>query len=223
MTTVGNKKVYKTMNSFQYLMVEDDARAYSSHVFNNYQNTPSVISHIKQSYNGKSYKIDSENSMALIPDFSLFKEQITKNTPAGFEKFKELVEQAQLHLQSPPFNFLLGDRFIVFVPTNEALEAGAAKIPKDNQSALIEYLKYYFVNVSQSSLNDYPFPGAGIQGTLSTFKNINNRNAKLSLIDTGNGLMVRDEKGKTVNVVGVFPRIYNDGAAYVIDGLLDLE
>jgi len=221
MSSVGNKKIFKTMNSFQYILVEDNNKAYSSDVFNNYQGTPSVITATTQAFNGISYKIDSEESRALIADNALFKDQITKNTPSGFEKFKDLVELSQLHLQSPAFSFLLGGRFIVFVPSNEAIEAGMSGLPTQTAEQMANYLKYYFVDVASSRLNDYPFPGAGIQGELTTFlRSQSGETSKLTLIDTGSGLQVKDAKGRIVNVVGIFPRIYNDGAAYVIDGLL---
>jgi hypothetical protein len=88
---------------------------------------------------------------------------------------------------------------------------------------MAKYLKYYFVSVNESGLADYPFPGAGIQGELTTFKTTANGKSKLTLIDAGDKLQVKDAKGNVVNVVGVFPRIYNDGAAYAIDGLLEDE
>lgn len=221
MTTVGNQKVYKTLNSFQYLLIEDDSKAYSSDVYNNYHSTPSIIASTSTWSNGKSYKIDSEDSKSLVMDLSLFKDQITKNTPEGFEKFKDLVELSQLHLQTPSFSFLQGNRYIVLVPTNEAIEAGMSSIPTESAETMANYLKSYFIDVTKSGFNDYPFPGAGIQGELTTFfKTETNEWAKLTLIDTGTGLQIKDSKGNVVNVVGVFPRIYSDGAAYVIDGLL---
>ena len=35
-------------------------------------------------------------------------------------------------------------------------------------------------------------------------------------------MKLRDAKGNEVNVTSYFPYIYADGAAYVIDGVLDL-
>ena len=123
---------------------------------------------------------------------------------------------------SPPFHFLQGERFIVFVPTNEAIYNNFSKIPL-TPSILSRFMMYYFVNVNESSLGDYPFPGTNSGGELVTFRSREGGKARLTLIDAGDKLQVRDAKGNTVDVVGVFPRIYNDGAAYVIDGILEPE
>ncbi|MDR2475860.1 MAG: hypothetical protein LBD45_08380, partial [Bacteroidales bacterium] len=110
------------------------------------------------------------------------------------------------------------------IPTNDAIVAGkaAGKIPSD-VDALSDYLKYYYVNVNTSSLNDYPFPGAGVQGEVKTFLRRNGIPATLTIIDTGTQIKIRDAKGNTANVISVFPNIYQDGAAYLIDGLLEFE
>jgi len=114
----------------------------------------------------------------------------------------------------------------VLIPKQKVVEDdfSVGKIPWDPSTKVAEYLKYYFVDVSSSNLLDYPFPGAGVQGELTTFKKLSNgQMAKLTLIDTGSGLKIKDAKGNIVNVVSYFPRIYSDGAAYLIDGLLEVE
>lgn len=220
MTTVGNKKIFKTRNSFQYILVEDDKYAYSSDIYNNYKSTPSVITSITTHDNGMSYKVDGESTRALYYDVSDFKDQITKNTPEGFEKFKELVEFAQWHTETPSFSFLQGKRFIVLVPTNEAIEEIAGDLPTTVEE-MREYLKRYFIDVTASSLEDYPFPGAGLQGNFKTFQSATESTATLRFVDKGSNLQVIDEMSNTVNILEVFPRIYNDGAAYVIEATLE--
>ncbi len=222
MTAVGNKKVYKTLNSFQYLLVEDDERVFSSHIFNNYPDKPVSFRLNSQRYNGKAYDLEGETAMALVQDYSLFKEQISKNPPPGMEYFKEMVGAAQFNTSSPPFNFLQGERFIVFVPTNDAIYNNFSKIPLV-PDLLARFMKYYFVSVNESALSEYPFPGTGGQAELTTFRTGTGGKSKLTLIDTGEKLRVRDAKGNTVDVLGIYPRIYNDGAAYIIDGILEPE
>jgi uncharacterized surface protein with fasciclin (FAS1) repeats len=224
-TEVGNKKVYKTMNSFQYLLVEDD-KIYSTNLFNNYYDQPATLKKIYTAYNGESYEVSGDNTMALLPDMNVFKDQITRTSEsAPSYYFRLLAETAGFHLSSPKFGFLQGERFIVFIPSNEAILTGLSSgiIPFD-PAGMAEYLQYYFVNTNLSSLSDYPFPGAGIQGELTSFRYTSDRTrGKMTLIDDGNSLRIRDGKGDTVNVIGVFPNIYSDGAVYLIDGLLSIE
>jgi len=221
-TTVDNKKVYKTLNPFQYLLVEDDDKVYSSFIFNNYPDDPMPFKLNSKRYNGESFDLTGGDQKALVQDYSLFKEQISKNPPPDMEYFKEMVGTAQFNTTIPPFNFMQGERFIAFVPTNQAILDNFSQIPLQ-PAEMAKYLKYYFVSVNESGFADYPFPGAGIQGELTTFKTTANGKSKLTLIDAGDKLQVKDAKGNIVNVVGVFPRIYNDGAAYAIDGLLEDE
>ena len=222
LTTVGNYKIYKTLNSFQYLLVEDDNKVYSSYIFNNYPDNPQHFVVNSEHYNGESCDLTGDEGIALIQDYNLFKEQISKNPPSGYEYFKQMVGTAQFNTTTPPFNFMQGERFISFVPTNDVILNNFSQIPLV-PSEMAEYLKYYFVKVSASSISDYPFPGAGIQGELTTFKKTNNGYARLTLVDNGDKLQLIDGKGNVVNITGVFPRIYDDGAAYTIDGLLNVE
>lgn len=219
----GSIKVYKTLNSYQYLMVENETNVYSTYIYNNYKDAPSPAEFIGDAYNGEAYELNGETEYALIPDNSLFKEQLSANTPEGMAYFKEVVVAAQFTTSSPPFDFLLGEKFIVFVPSDDAILNNFSEIPFDNPANTAEYLKYYFVSISENGLNDYPFPGAGIEGTMTTYKMVDGENTTLTITDTGDGLTVTDGKGRTVNVISTFPNIYADGAAYIIDGLLSNE
>ncbi|GAB6011668.1 fasciclin domain-containing protein [Viscerimonas tarda] len=223
----GTSKIYKTLTPYQYLLLDESttpAKVYSSDVYNNLSNRAPNVKKIYDAYNGTAYELYGEDAIALLPDANYFRDQIMRNTPPTFTSFKDLLTTAKFNLTTPPFSFLL-DRFIVFVPTNDAIAAGktTGKIPTD-EAALADYLKYYFVNVATSSLADYPFPGAGVQGELNTYKvNAGRVPTKLTIIDTGSAIQVRDAKGNIANVVSVFPYIYGDGAAYQIDGLLEFE
>ena len=222
MATVGNKKIYKTMNSYQYLLVEDDNKVFSSSIFNNYPDKPQSFMLNAQTYNGTAYDLTGIDEIALIQDYSLFKEQISKNPPPEYEYFKQMVGTAQFNTTIPPFNFMQGERFIALVPDNDVIVKYFSEIPLDPKE-MAKYLKYYFVKVGGSSLSDYPFPGAGIEGDLVTFKPTDNGFAKLKLVDKGDKLQIIDGKGNVINIVGEFPRIYNDGAVYKIDRLLEVQ
>lgn len=221
-SSVGNYKIYKTLNAYQYLLVEDDNKVYSSNIFNNYPDKPQHFQFNSENQNGNAYDLTGETEIALVQDNNLFKEQISKNPPPELEYFKQMVGTAQFNTTIPPFNFMQGERFIALVPDNDVIIKYFDQIPL-NPKEMPEYLKYYFIKVAESSLSDYPFPGAGIEGELITFKNTGNGYAKLQLIDNGDKLQIIDGKGNVINIKGVFPRIYNDGAAYVIDRLLEFE
>lgn len=222
MTRIGTQQVYKTLIDFQYLLVDGD-EIYSSVLFNAKTHNPSRFREIDiAANNGKCFEI-IEGYPGLMPDYATFKAVIINPmaVPNEYTGFKGLIENSGVHLTSPAYNFLMGDRFIVFVPTNQALIDYASKIPSD-PAALAELVKYHFASVPASKLFDYPFPGAGIEGTLKSFHLNNGRTqSTIELTDTGTGLQVRDAKGNTANVVGVFPRMYSDGAVYLIDGILE--
>ena len=86
-------------------------------------------------------------------------------------------------------------------------------------------MKSYFINVDASGLLDYPFPGANVQGELTTFgkKASDGTTAKFTLVDRGNELVIVDGKGNEAKITNYFPRIYADGAVYTIDKGLSVE
>lgn len=83
--------------------------------------------------------------------------------------------------------------------------------------------------MSASGLIDYPFAtmGKNTEKVLTTFgtKTVNGKKEAITitLINKADGSMkLRDSKGNEVTITSFFPYIYADGAAYVIDGVLDL-
>jgi len=223
MSTRDDEAVYKTISPYNYIYVKGN-KIYSSAAYNSGADAP-TFSKINSWSNGTGYALQGEAS-ALLPEFSQFKDVVTStiSCPTEFNGFSKLIGTSGLAKTVPAFNFLQGNRFIVLIPTQNALDkaAAAGKIPAT--AKLADFLKYYFVDVNTSNLLDYPFPGADIKGELTTFRYLSNgQSAKLTLIDTGSGLKIKDVKGNIVNVVSYFPKIYSDGAAYLIDGLLEVE
>jgi hypothetical protein len=220
----GSDVVYRTLNPYNYLYVRNDT-IFSSGILNSNSKGPkyNLISGTRS--NGETYELTGTAS-ALVPDYNLFKEIMLRTPllcPAEFAQFREkVIQKANLDITVPPFNFLQGERFIVFIPGNNH-QTEMEAITAANAS---ETVKYHFVNVSASNLNDYPFPGTSVGKdiTLTTFKaKVDGSKMTLTLIDTGSGLKVKDSSGNEVNVIGYFPHIYGDGAAYIIDGLLKYE
>ncbi|MDD3077826.1 MAG: fasciclin domain-containing protein [Paludibacter sp.] len=223
----GNESVYRTINSFNYLYVKGN-KVYSSALYNaNDDNKTPTFTKIGSWSNGEAYALSGDVASALVPESNQFKNVLTSVAcPADFNYFKEAVASSAMDKTSPPYSFLQGERFIVLIPKNDAIYAGwmDGTIPFSPAESVVSYLKRYFVNVNGSNLVDYPFAGAGVQGTLVTFaKKTNGETVTYTLIDEGTDLYIQDGKGNKVKILSYFPNIYADGAAYLIDGLLDVE
>lgn len=223
----GDTAVYQTLNSFNYIYTIGN-KAYSSAIFNSgdAQKAPDFVK-IADYTNGSAYALSGESASALVPETNQLKNILTSvASPSEYEYFKALISAASLDKTTPPYNFLLGERFIVLIPSNDAILAGFAvnKIPFTPADAVAKFLRPYFINVSASALLDYPFPGMGMNRELTSFgKNAAGATVTFTLVDDGNQLKIRDAKGNEVKVLSFLPRIFADGAAYVIDGLLEIE
>lgn len=232
LSSKGDEAIYRTINSFNYLYVKGD-KVYSSAIFNTGDaNKAPTFTKINGDWtNGDAYQLSGETASALVPESNQFKNIITTPAaPADFSYFKELIGASGKEFLGstalPPFNFMQGERFIVLIPSNAAILAGfsSGKIPFSPEEKVAAFLKTYFINVGSSNLLDYPFAGTNMGGTLVSFaKKTNGQKATFTLINAGGELKIRDGKGKEVKVLSYFPRIYADGAAYLIDGLLDIE
>jgi uncharacterized surface protein with fasciclin (FAS1) repeats len=216
----GNVSIYKTMRNFTYLMVRNDS-VFSSGTYNRqlpgiaYSEIPGNRS------NGKTYDI-AKSGAALSTDNTLFKSIMAPTSllhPADFNGFKtKLISRTNFVANN--FNFLLGERFIVFVPTN----ANGAAFDTIPAAKVNDYAKYYFVDAS--GFTDYPFPGAGAVGQRNMFtykQSADGGMERLTLINTGTELQVQDKMGRIAKVIGIYPRMYGDGAAYLIDNTLVFE
>lgn len=224
-SSIGNQKVYKTMIPFEYLLVVNDETIYSTATYNG--NKPATIEKIQDADNGVSYKITGDEPIPLLPEESNFKYVSTTvvNSPAEpWYLYAFLLKSAGYMATTPMFSFLSENKFVALIPTYEAIMAGYSSIPLSNTSQLAEYLKYYFIDITESGMDDYPFAGTGIDRQVSSFRQKTpGTRGQLKIVDTGSSLRIEDATGKSVNVIGIFPNIYSDGAVYMIDGLLDFE
>ena len=223
-TQFDGKQVFRTRTPFNYLYVTDQGVASSA------------------SYNiGTFHPVhaipgDWTNGLVYATDAALLREPGSiKFTIAGatsttsslneFSEFSALLNRAGLLPTGAQLSFLLGERFLLFAPSNEAIRAALTTggiIPEDND-ALAEYLKYYFVPINVNSLNDYPFPGFGVEGAWRTAHMSQGQRSILSLTDQGDGLQLQDASGQVANVISDFPKTFNDGAIYQIDRLLSVN
>ncbi len=223
----GDTVVYGTLNNFNYIYTIGN-KAYSSAIFNlRDQSRAPEFTEINTYSNGTAYALSGDLASALVPETNQLKNMLTSiSTPPEWEYFKALISAGGIDKTVPPYNFLIGERFIVLIPSNDAILAGfgAGKIPFTPASAVAEFLKPYFVNVTTSGLLDYPFPGTGVSGELRTFgRNAAGQQVVFEIKDKGDHLVVVDAKGKEVKILSFLPGVYADGAAYVIDGLLDIQ
>lgn len=224
----GDQAIYRTLNPFNYLYIKGD-KIYSSAIFNSGDvNKAPTFTKIPGNWtNGDAYSLSGGTASALVPESNQFKNVITSLAcPTDYTYFKAVISSSGMSASSPPYSFMQGARFIVLIPTSAAILAGyaAKQIPTTPAEKVVSFLKPYFIDVNASNLVDYPFPGEGVQGKLVSFgTKSNGQPATFTLVDTGTGLQIIDAKGNIANVLSYFPRIYADGAAYLIDKLLVVE
>lgn len=133
----------------------------------------------------------------------------------------------------------IDDRFISFIPTNEAIlnaaerlndKVGKATISEgkvkisgsSNKTKYANYLRSYFALSSLNVFTSYPYPGSGVNGELKTdFGDYN-----MNLLDDGATLKVEFINGENTvpaNVIDKYfylPFVYSDGCFHFIDDVL---
>lgn len=224
-TKSATEYVYRTLQPYNYLYV-NGSKIYSSSLYNlGVDAKVPTFTKIDGSWtNGDAYALSGATASALVPEANQFKNLTATTSPADLKNMIAYLTAAGITSSSPPYNFLQGERFIVLVPPAASLLAGYNALPTKTPDKVAAFLKPYFINVGSSNLLDYPFPGAGVQGTLVSFgKKADGSAATFTLVDRGNELVIIDAKGNEAKVTSYFPKIYADGAAYLIDKLLVVE
>lgn len=130
------------------------------------------------------------------------------------------------------------NRFIAFVPTNDAIKAALKSLPgcsnlsindqytisgKATQADLANYLLSYFLVADRNNFTAYPYPGSSCKGDFETGgkygMRISDDGKQLSISALSNGTAV----GNNVPVVSKYyylPFAFEDGAFHLIDGVL---
>ncbi|AWW32932.1 hypothetical protein DN752_23940 [Echinicola strongylocentroti] len=220
-TEISGTNVYRTRNPFSYLYITDQGVA-SSNNYNLGEFAPATTVSGEWN-NGKAYEVER----SLIREEGSFKYIIASassgtSTIQEFSEFSKLLSQAGLVEPNNEFEFLFGDNYMLFAPTNEAiLEAKEQGLIPEGEDELEDFLRYYFVPASINSYSDYAFPGMGVEGALTTAQENGDAFSQLTLMDNGTGLQLRSASGETASVVSTFPRTYVDGAVYQIDKVLN--
>lgn len=220
-SSLQDRKVYRTRNPFSYIYTQNGA-LYSMSAYNAQQGI-TVTSIGGGWYNGSSYEpMESLLSETGTIKFTLLGAETVSNPLHDYAEFSKLLVRAGLLQTGNSLSFLFGNRFLLFAPDNQTVLKGLQDglIPTDN-TALAEYLKAYFVSVSDNSLSDYPFPGFGVQGTWNTaLRTGYNVYRQLTLLDNGSNLALRDKDNTNISLPNVLPKIFADGAVYRIQTLL---
>ncbi len=130
------------------------------------------------------------------------------------------------------------NRFIAFVPTNDAIKENLKSLPgcsnlkidentytitgRATQAALAEYLLSYFIVRDRNSFTSYPYVGSNCKGQFETGGTYN-----LQVIDNGESLSINavgeGAEGIQIPVVSKYyylPFAFSDGAFQLVEGVL---
>lgn len=244
------KQVVKTNSSFNYWFVKDGYIT-SHELFNRKIQNPGFDPFLKLkkiSYNGGEWSNGEvfcyEGEEVFTQPYNESLEQLLAlavNNTLPYYEFGHLLEEAGLSSAKEKTLSVLKEKgeeepFIVFVPTNEAIQKAIreSKIPgvdpdgsiKDKE-VLAAYLSCYFIRVDDSNLSDYPYVGSGINKTCLTYAPEANGESpyrKISVLDDGERISISNQKGDQVYVTATydqFPFVYKDGCLHFIDGVIE--
>ncbi len=240
-------QVIETNTAFNYWYVRD-GKITTSALFNEqlnpaYQGNPFVGFH-EVSNNGEPWN----NGRAYSYDYPmLFAEAsgdgLTHRLAVGNDKnyeyylFAQLLQKAGL-VQNGTIPSIVSDdtRYIVFVPTNQAIKDNISKIPgcsaltiaddytisgnvsTSNKTLLANYLRNYFVSSLMNTITSYPYPGSSCKGSFYTMGT-----ETMTIGEEGDGLYVGFSPESRVGVSRKYfslPFAFADGCMHFIDGIL---
>lgn len=254
LATTGTK-VYETNMAFNYWFVKDGMittnKLFNQYIDPLYTGNPFVpFTEIKNGTtdwdNGRTYSYDGSSL-----DDALFKSDggdglqyslaVCNDKTYPYYLFSKLMEKAGM-INETIITFLNmlepGTRFMLFVPTNDAITANISNIPgaeklsvladgslsgtptTSQKTELANYLKSYFIPSDLNSFTSYPYVGGGIHGDFDTYGNYG-----ISLIDSGSDLSVKFKESEkdAVKVTAKYfylPFAFTDGCFHLIDGIL---
>ena len=240
-------QVVETNTAFNYWFVRD-GKVTTSTLFNEqlsptYQGSPFVSFH-EVTNNGQKWN----NGRAYSYDYPmLFAEAsgdgLTHRLAVGNDKnyeyylFAQLLQKAGL-VQNGTMPTIVSDdtRYLVFVPTNEAIKNNIADIPgcsalkvaddytlsgnvsSSNKTLLANYLRNYFVSSLMNTITSYPYPGSSCKGSFYTMGS-----EHLTISENGGRIYAGFDAGKMVGVSEKYyclPFAFADGCMHFIDGIL---
>lgn len=99
---------------------------------------------------------------------------LSLNTLLQYDEYREfysLIEKAGLIDKNGEITLFDQTKFMLFVPTNEAIQKAAAQIPQKPKE-LAEWLKYYIVSLNYNSILSYIYPGIENQYRYGNFSTL---------------------------------------------------
>src|SRR5690606_12318772 len=134
-SSLQEKKVYRTRNPYSYIYVMD-GKVYSTSAYNNREDI-AVTNIAGDWYNGVS--MDTELAMGgeiRTIKSTLIGAESPVNVLYPYAEFSKLLARAGLTQVGNSLSFLFGNRFLLFAPSNEAVLQGLedGTIPTDTQN-----------------------------------------------------------------------------------------
>ena len=248
LSTPGTQ-VVETNTAFNYWFVHD-GKITTSALFNqqlspDYQDSPFVsFREIPSEEAGTSWA----NGRAYAYDYpQLFAEAsgdgLTHRLAVGNDRnyeyylFAQLLQKAGLVANGGMPSITSDDtRYIVFVPTNDAIRNNIADIPgcsalkiaddntitgnvsTTNKTLLANYLRNYFVSSLMNTISSYPYPGSTCKGEFLSMGG-----EHLTISENAAGLSAGFSADSMVSVVQKYfclPFAFADGCMHFIDGIL---
>lgn len=191
--------------------------------------------------NGKTYFYESEEIFKAEDSDGLAHQLAVCNDQRfAYYAFVQLMKKAELvNTTTSTIPFLVGSRFITFIPTNDAIQAALAgnQIPgitngsfdsngtlnvttnNLNVASLRTYLLSYFLLNFDNVMTTYPYPGSAMKSNAYTAAN----KKALKYTDMGNSLSVQLENGDVAQVIpdyNCFPFAFRDGCFQLIHTVL---
>lgn len=240
-------QVVETNTAFNYWFV-NNGRITTSAMFNeqlnpSYQGDPFVAFHEVTNNgmpwsNGRAYAYDYDKLFAEASGDGLA-HRLAVGNDRNYEYylFAQLLQKAGLVANGTLPSLTSDDtRFIVFVPTNEAIKNNLADIPgcsaltiaddytisgnvsTTNKTLLANYLRGYFVSSLMNTITSYPYPGSSCVGE---FLNMSGEN--LTISENNGNIYAGLSGGSTVAVSQKYnslPFAFADGCMQFIDGIL---
>ena len=248
LSTTGTQ-VVETNTAFNYWFVHD-GKITTSALFNqqlspNYTDNPFVEFHQipnpmtnSEWSNGRAYSYDYNMLFAEASGDGLA-HRLAVGNDRNYEYylFAQLLQKAGLVANGTLPSLTSEDtRFIVFVPTNEAIKNNLADIPgcsglsiaddytlsgnvsTTNKTLLANYLRGYFVSSLMNTITSYPYPGSSCKGEF-----LNMAGEKLNITEAGGIIYAGLNDNAKVAVSQKYyclPFAFADGCLQFIDGIL---
>lgn len=234
-------KIYPTQSAFNYWYVKDGKIASSASFtkYANFDNLEDPFTPFKEITsegntpwsNGRAYSYEYQGIFKQESSDGLnYKLSISNEVRDPYYLFSQLLKKAGL-VEGNKIKALGLSRFVVFVPTNQALQTAldANQIPgvqgglngTINQEVLANYMLSYFLSMNNNVITSYPYLGSDMKTGIYTSPSA----TRLTYTDNGTNLSVQLQGGngnvcRVITDYDLFPFAFDDGGFHFIDSIL---